>query len=114
MSENNKNEWRYDFGRVPKGMIGKCWRCDVFTGELKKVEVNKEQKWEKMPKGTTGKLSTNKQLVNVYWVMTKPNYFFLFANTIEEAKEQFEKNFEEAERQINAKQKHEEECQEKV
>ena len=68
------------------------WRCDVLTGELVKVKLNKETKIMH-----TGKTKRNgephKQLTTIYFIESKPNYFYLYARSAEDAKTNFEGHF---------------------
>lgn len=105
-----RQEWRYDFGKMPKSVARKMWRCDILTGELKRVDLQVEKRWEMT--GNIKGVSSRKQIVNFYWIMTKSNYFYIHAKDIAEAKEKFEAEFAKADKQI--KDKEGEQCLKKV
>lgn len=92
---------RYDFGRLPKHEAMNMWQCDILTGELKKVKLEKETRWEMNP---TGKLTKRgvpqKQLATIYHIMTKPNFFYMHGMTAEEAKAKFEAQFANLEKRL--------------
>lgn len=76
----------YDFGKLSKSDALNMWQCDINTGELKKVKLNKRLVGELTPKGMS-------IYVRHYSIQSKPNLFFLPAKNVQDAKEKFEAEF---------------------
>lgn len=99
MEENTQKEFRYDFGAIPKREAIRMWRCDILTGELKKVKLEKEKRKTIVTSKKDGAIKMGGE-VNFYWIMTKSNYFYLPAKDIYDAVEKFEAQFKDAEDQL--------------
>lgn len=95
---------RYDFGNIPKYEAQNMWECDILTGKLRKVKLEKETRWEMNP---TGKLTKRgmpqKQLATVYFIQTKPNFFYMHGKNEADAHAKFEAQFADLEKKLEAR-----------
>ena len=111
VDERTLTEHRYDFGTIPKRVASSMWRCNILTGELVLMVLSKEL----VRAGNKKYIKGIPPLVNRYWIMTKPNYFYMPAKDIFDAKEKFEAEFARADEHFNKLNKTEEKtCLKKV